>query len=164
MPEHCASFPTRTAAKEWAHQRESELKNCHYFPHDSGKKTFATFADLYIAHYLPKNPKAFSKQKQLMLYRKSKLGSYYISHISPSLIAQHRDELLSQITKRHKLRFHDLRHTAASHLAMNGASTLEIAAILGHKTLAMVKRYCHISTSATAQILQRLNNAIFGVA
>ena len=31
-------------------------------------------------------------------------------------------------------RFHDLRHSAASYLAMSGASTLEIAAILGHKT------------------------------
>lgn len=38
-------------------------------------------------------------------------------------------------------RFHDLRHTAASYLAMNGATTMEIAAVLGHKTLQMVKRY-----------------------
>ncbi len=45
---------------------------------------------------------------------------------------------------------------------MNGASTLEIAAILGHKTLAMVKRYSHFSNSATAKILQRMNDAIFG--
>ena len=62
------------------------------------------------------------------------------------------------------VRFHDLRHTAASHLAMNGASTLEIAAILGHKTLAMVKRYSHFSNSATAKTLQRMNDAIFGTA
>lgn len=31
--------------------------------------------------------------------------------------------------------FHDLRHSAASYLAMNGASLAEIAAILGHKSL-----------------------------
>ena len=31
-------------------------------------------------------------------------------------------------------RFHDLRHSAASHLAMSGASTLERAAILGQDT------------------------------
>jgi integrase len=35
--------------------------------------------------------------------------------------------------------FHTLRHTAASHLTMGGASTIEIGAVLGHKTLAMVK-------------------------
>lgn len=61
------------------------------------------------------------------------------------------------------LRFHDLRHTAASHLAMNGASTLEIAAILGHKTLSMVKRYSHLSVSATALALNRMNEDILGV-
>lgn len=37
-------------------------------------------------------------------------------------------------------RFHDLRHSAASYLAMNGASIAEIAEVLGHKTLQMVKR------------------------
>ncbi len=44
-------------------------------------------------------------------------------------------------------RFHDLRHCAASYLAMSGASLAEIADILGHKTLAMVKRYAHLSDS-----------------
>lgn len=41
--------------------------------------------------------------------------------------------------------FHDLRHCAASYLAMNGATSGEIAEVLGHKTLAMVKRYAHLS-------------------
>ena len=41
-------------------------------------------------------------------------------------------------------RFHDLRHTTASMLAAQGASLLEIADVLGHKTLAMVKRYSHL--------------------
>ncbi|MEO0853464.1 MAG: site-specific integrase [Cyanobacteria bacterium J06648_11] len=44
-------------------------------------------------------------------------------------------------------RFHDLRHTAASYLAMNGASLNDIAAILGHRTPAMVQRYAHLSDS-----------------
>ncbi|QQG35391.1 MAG: site-specific integrase [Micavibrio aeruginosavorus] len=35
-------------------------------------------------------------------------------------------------------RFHDLRHSAASYLAMNGATLAEISEVLGHKTLAMV--------------------------
>jgi integrase len=42
-------------------------------------------------------------------------------------------------------RFHDLRHTTASWLAMDGRSTIEIAEVLGHKTLAMVKRYAHLA-------------------
>jgi integrase len=59
-------------------------------------------------------------------------------------------------------RFHDLRHSAASYLAMNGASLVEIAEILGHKTLAMVKRYAHLSESHTRTVLTRMTATIFG--
>ena len=60
-------------------------------------------------------------------------------------------------------RFHDLRHSAASYLAMNGATASEIAAVLGHKTLAMVKRYAHLSESHTASVVARMNDKVFGV-
>lgn len=59
-------------------------------------------------------------------------------------------------------RFHDLRHSAASYLAMNGATTADIAAILGHKTLAMVKRYSHLSDSHVFSVVERMNQKIFG--
>ncbi|SCA63190.1 Uncharacterized protein SCG7109_AJ_00210 [Chlamydiales bacterium SCGC AG-110-M15] len=55
-------------------------------------------------------------------------------------------------------RFHDLRHTFASYLAMNGASLAELAEALGHKTLAMVKRYAHLSEAHTAGVVQRMND------
>jgi integrase len=42
-------------------------------------------------------------------------------------------------------RFHDLRHTFASRMAMSGHSLPEIAAALGHRTLAMVQRYAHLT-------------------
>ena len=58
-------------------------------------------------------------------------------------------------------RFHDLRHSAASYLAMNGASLAEIAEVLGHKTLAMVKRYAHLSEAHTRSIVERMNRAVF---
>jgi integrase len=59
-------------------------------------------------------------------------------------------------------RFHDLRHSTASYLAMNGASLLDIAEILGHKTLQMVKRYSHLSEGHTATVLKKMNKKIFG--
>lgn len=59
-------------------------------------------------------------------------------------------------------KFHDLRHSTASYLAMNGASLAEIAEVLGHKTLAMVKRYAHLSESHTANVVSRMNEKIFG--
>ena len=58
--------------------------------------------------------------------------------------------------------FHDLRHSAASYLAMNGASLMEIAEVLGHKTLSMVKRYAPLSEAHTAGVVARMNQAIFG--
>jgi len=52
--------------------------------------------------------------------------------------------------------FHDLRHTAASYLAMSGATPPEIAAVLGHKTLQMVKRYSHLSEPHTIGVVERM--------
>ena len=59
-------------------------------------------------------------------------------------------------------RWHDLRHSAASYLAMGGASLAEIAEVLRHKTLAMVKRYAHLSPGHTAKVGERMNERIFG--
>ena len=54
--------------------------------------------------------------------------------------------------------FHTLRHTSASHLAMSNVNELIIGAILGHKSLAMVKRYSHLSTSSTATALNKVSS------
>jgi len=59
-------------------------------------------------------------------------------------------------------RYHDLRHTFASYLAMNGATLAEIAEALGHKTLAMVKRYAHLSEAHTRGVVERMHQTIFG--
>ena len=59
-------------------------------------------------------------------------------------------------------RFHDLRHTAASYLAMHGATPSEIAEVLGHKTLQMVKRHAHLSDSHIAGVMERVNAKVFG--
>jgi integrase len=52
--------------------------------------------------------------------------------------------------------FHDLRHTTASMLAAQGASLLEIADVLGHKTLAMVKRYSHLVVDHKARVIEKM--------
>ena len=58
-------------------------------------------------------------------------------------------------------RFHDLRHSAASYLAMCGASLAEISHVLGHKTLSMVKRYSHLTEQHTSKIVAKMNEQIF---
>jgi integrase len=58
--------------------------------------------------------------------------------------------------------WHDLRHCTASYLAMNGASLAEIAEVLGHKTLQMVKRYAHLSDGHVSNVVASMNAKIFG--
>lgn len=52
-------------------------------------------------------------------------------------------------------RFHDLRHTAASYIAMDGGSVPEIATVLGHKSFQMASRYAHLSEGHTRNILEK---------
>lgn len=59
-------------------------------------------------------------------------------------------------------RFHDLRHSAASYLAMNGASNRDLMEILGHKTLQMTSRYSHLSNSHVSSVVGSMNDKIFG--
>ena len=47
-------------------------------------------------------------------------------------------------------------HTTASMLAAQGASLLEIADVLGHKTLAMVKRYSHLVVDHKAKVIENM--------
>jgi len=41
------------------------------------------------------------------------------------------------------LRFHDLRHTAATHMIMSGIDIVTVAEILGHSDIKMTMRYAH---------------------
>lgn len=43
------------------------------------------------------------------------------------------------------IRFHDMRHTFASHFMMGGGSIYDLQRILGHSTIAMTERYSHMS-------------------
>ena len=58
-------------------------------------------------------------------------------------------------------RFHDLRHTAASRLRMQGADIHTVAQILGHKDLRMAARYQHLSPTFLSEAVNRLNG-VFG--
>ena len=58
-------------------------------------------------------------------------------------------------------RFHDLRHTAASWMRMQGADIHTVAQLLGHKDLRMAARYQHLSPSFLAEAVGRLDT-VFG--
>jgi integrase len=51
------------------------------------------------------------------------------------------------------LRFHDLRHTATSRLAEKLPNVIELAALTGHRTIQMLKRYYHPNPEVLARKL-----------
>jgi len=54
-------------------------------------------------------------------------------------------------------RWHDLRHTSASHLLMRGASMKAVQEHLGHTSMAMTQRYSHLSRDFQREEVNRLN-------
>jgi len=58
-------------------------------------------------------------------------------------------------------RFHDLRHTTASWMRMSGADIHTVAELLGHRDLAMAKRYQHLSPAFLAEAVGKLD-AVLG--
>jgi integrase len=57
-------------------------------------------------------------------------------------------------------RFHDLRHTHASYLAMSGASDRELMEALGHRSESMVVRYSHLADEHKRRVAGRLVVAV----
>ena len=326
-PDLSESFPTRREAKEWSSKMEADIRQGRYFGKTESKEhTFAELVDRYLERALHSNAKSLSKYRLQLLWWKKHLKDYYLCHISPSVIAEGKEQLLKEKTPRGTLRspstanrylaalssafsiavrewnwlkenpvskisrykegkardrllskeeierllaicktsqsphlypvtlfavcsgarkgeilglkwenvdfsrntatfrdtkngeartmplspvlvsclldekkkrvilsqyvfpsgngkkpadirtaweraikeagleicFHTLRHTAASHLTMGGASSIEVGAVLGHKTLAMIKRYSHLSVSSTAKVLYRMNEEVLG--
>lgn len=87
----------------------------------------------------------------LLNHRKtSKLLSKYVvidingNHISPDHFTSHIFKPFLKSTKLDKYRFHDLRHTFASHYMMNGGNLFDLQKFLGHTDIKMTQRYAHL--------------------
>jgi integrase len=59
-------------------------------------------------------------------------------------------------------RWHDLRHSCASFLAQNGATLLEIGAVLGHRSTSATRRYAHLVEGAPVTAHAALDKKLQG--
>jgi integrase len=58
------------------------------------------------------------------------------------------------------VRFHDLRHSFASHWVMKGGDLFKLQKVLGHQSVQMTMRYAHLAPEAFAADYARLGTAI----
>ena len=58
------------------------------------------------------------------------------------------------------VRFHDLRHTFASHLVMNGVDIKTVQELLGHASLNMTMRYSHLAPDHRLRAIKTLDKAL----
>ena len=58
------------------------------------------------------------------------------------------------------VRFHDLRHTFASHLVMNGVDIKTVQELLGHSSLTMTMRYSHLAPDHRLRAVKTLDSAL----
>lgn len=56
------------------------------------------------------------------------------------------------------IRFHDLRHTFASHFVMNGGDIYKLQKILGHQSISMTERYSHLAPHAFEKEFDRFGS------
>jgi integrase len=62
-------------------------------------------------------------------------------------------------TERPYVRFHDLRHTFASHWVARGGDLFKLQKILGHQSVQMTMRYAHLAPDAFKDDYGRLSQA-----
>jgi len=69
-------------------------------------------------------------------------------------------DAIRKAAKLEDFRWHDLRHCCGSYLAQNGATLLEIASVLGHKSLQATQRYAHLIPGARVTGHGKLNEKL----
>jgi integrase len=99
-----ATFTRKTDAQHWAQETESAMRSGRYQQTAARHKTLGEAIDRYIADVLPTKPKNANNVKYHLGWWKRHLGHVLLSQLSPPLLAEKRDLLLSETTDSGKIR------------------------------------------------------------
>jgi len=92
--------------------------------------------------------------------RKRDTGYVFLDHgnqrFTGKCLAHQLKELCRKVALR-KIGCHTLRHTFASHLAMNGVPLNAVQALLGHSSITTTMRYAHLAPSTLRAAIETLN-------
>lgn len=95
------TFKRKTDARRWAEQTESAIRERRYFKtSESLKRTLANMVDRYIANELPLRHSDQQKIEMHLTWWKKQLGHYVLADITPQMIAECRDKLVTEPYKR----------------------------------------------------------------
>jgi len=79
---------------------------------------------------------------------------------SARVLQEHLHRVRERAGIEYRFRFHDLRHTFASHWMMSGGDIYRLQRILGHQSIVMTERYSHLSPGVFAEDYDRLGSPL----
>lgn len=119
-PSQRSSFRTKSLAKKWIQDVESGIRDGRHFKTvESKRHTVSEMIDRFIAQWLPKFPGRKKKQTALLLWWKEKIGHLLLSDLTSAVIAECRDQLLIEKTRRGTLRSSSTTNRYLSALSKN---------------------------------------------
>lgn len=110
---------------------------------------------------VPLNQSAWTVIESVVRGRKMKSTQKLFSGLTPDQVSMHFRRLCARLDIE-DFHFHDLRHTAASWLRMQGVDTHTVARILGHSDMRTAARYQHLSDPYLRKSVLALDEVILG--
>lgn len=90
------TFLRKTDATHWAQETETAMRTGRYQNTEARRKSLSEAIDRYIDDVLPLKPKNSGNVQNHLKWWKQRLGHVWLSQLTPSLLAEKRDELLKE--------------------------------------------------------------------
>ena len=139
--------------------RRGEIFNLRWSDIDFGKKTLTVEGATSKSgqtHYVPLNSEILALLKE---WKKQSKGEVVFASPVTGGRFNNIKRSWSQLRDRAGMsdfRFHDLRHTFASKLVMQGVDLYVVKELMGHSTIQMTERYAHLAPEHKASAVEKL--------